>query len=1153
MSFVHLHLHSEYSLLDGACRIRDLVKRVKELGQSAVAITDHGNMYGVVDFYKECRAAGIKPIIGCEVYVAPKSRFDRVYRVDSSPSHLILLCKNHTGYQNLIKLVSSGYIEGFYNKPRIDHGLLEQYSEGLIAMSACLGGEVARALVAGDYEKAKETARFYQRVFGEDYYIELQNHGLRDQQKILPHLYRLATELSIPMAATNDAHYLTKEDAKTQAVLTCIQTNTVYGEGKALGFETDEFYVKSEEEMAELFSAFPGAMENTVEIAEKCQFDFEFGVTKLPRFFAPDGRENREYFESLCWKGLKKRYGENPSEELKERLSYELSVIAKMGYVDYFLIVYDFINYAKKNDIPVGPGRGSGAASLAAYCVGITNIEPMQYNLLFERFLNPERVSMPDFDIDFCIEKRQKVIDYVIGKYGADHVAQIITFGTLAAKAAIRDVGRATGMSYGDVDKIAKLVPGELNITIDKALEKSRELKELYLTDEAAHQLLDTARKLEGMPRHASTHAAGVVITREPADSYVPLQKNDEVIVTQFPMGTLEELGLLKMDFLGLRNLTVIRACEDEIRKTEPDFRADRIPLDDKGVYAMLGRGETEGVFQLESGGIRQVLTQMKPETLEDIIAVLSLYRPGPMDSIPRYIHNRRHPEDVTYRTPLLRSILEVTNGCIVYQEQVMQICRKLAGYSYGRADLVRKAMAKKKAAVMEQERQNFIYGKTDENGRVECVGAVQNGVSEEDANAIFDEMASFASYAFNKAHAAAYAYISYQTAYLKYHYKSAYMAALMTSVISNADKINEYMSYCKQSGIRVLPPDINRGEVGFTVSGQDISFGLLGIKNLGRGVIEHILAERALGGAFTSLYNFCRRMHGKDVNKRAIENLIKSGAFDSFPHNRAEMLESYEAMVEYIDEDSRTNVEGQIDFFASASSGERPKFEIQRREEFSVGELLDFEKEAVGLYVSGHPLNQAETLRKEIKPAEIGTLLKIGEESPQRIDGKPVKLLAIIRSRRVMTTRAGQPMAFVQVEDKTGLLELVVFPKVYAECMECLEEGRILMISGKVSVREEEPAKILCDFLCDYRKFKPKQTRTSNGGIYLKFASAEDTRIEAAKKILSRYPGTEKVYFYLNDRKKMLLLKGVSAERNEVMFSELRGLLSEKDVAYKQ
>ena len=842
-NFTHLHLHTEYSLLDGACRIEGLMQRVKALGQTAVAITDHGVMYGCVDFYKAAKKAGVKPIIGCEVYVATRTRFDKVNRIDGS-NHLVLLCKNETGYKNLIKMVSAGFTEGFYNKPRVDHELLEEYHEGLICLSACLAGEIPQALLAGDYEKAKNLARYYEDLFGKgNYYIEIQDHGLDEQRTVLPLLVRLSRETGIPLVATNDAHYLEKEDSRMQHILICIQTNKTVNDDDVLEFGTDEFYVKSTEEMYELFSAWPEACENTNRIAEMCSFDFEFGVTKLPYFVAPDGMDNKEYFVKLCRDGLLRRYGADVPEDIRARLDYEISIIDRMGYINYYLIVFDFINYAKSQGIPVGPGRGSGAGSLAAYCVGITNIDPIKYNLLFERFLNPERVSMPDFDIDFCYERRQEVIDYVIRKYGADHVAQIVTFGTMAARAAIRDVGRVLDMPYGTVDGIAKLVPMEPKMTLTKALSISRELKARYDADPQVKELIDMSLKLEGMPRHASTHAAGVVITREAADEYVPLATNDGNPVTQFTMTTIEELGLLKMDFLGLRTLTVIDDAEKMIRKREPGFSMDAVPYDDQRVYAMLNAGETEGVFQMESGGMTQAVMGLQSKSLEDIIAIISLYRPGPMESIPTYIANRHNPGNVKYKTPQLEHILDVTNGCIVYQEQVMQICRELAGFSYGQADLVRRAMSKKKHDVMEKERQHFVHGNTEPGH--ECAGCVANGISETVANAIFDDMSSFASYAFNKAHAAAYAVVAYQTAYLKRHYPREFMAALLTSVLDNTGKVIEYTAECQRMGIRVLPPDINASDAGFTVEGKDIRFGLLALKNVGRNLIATVVRER--------------------------------------------------------------------------------------------------------------------------------------------------------------------------------------------------------------------------------------------------------------------------------------------------------------------
>lgn len=1151
--FVHLHVHSEFSLLDGACRIKELPRQAAKLGQKAIAITDHGNMYGVVDFYKACKEEGVKPIIGCEVYVAPRTRFDKVHKIDSSPYHLVLLCKNRIGYQNLIKMVSEANLNGFYNKPRIDHDLLEQYHEGLVCLSACLAGELPRQLLQEGYEKAKETAQFYRSLFGDDYYIELQDHGIQAQKQVLPMLERLARELGIGLVATNDTHYLEKQDAKTQAVLMCIQTNTVYGQTQAMEFETDEFYLKSYDEMDAVLGMYPQALENTVEIADKCNFDFEFGMTKLPYFKAPDGLDNREFFISLCQKGLRERFGENPGKELQDRLSYEIDVISQMGYIDYFLIVYDFIHYAKEHNIPVGPGRGSGAGSLAAYCIGITGIDPIKHDLLFERFLNPERVSMPDFDIDFCIEKRQQVIDYVIAKYGSDHVAQIITFGTMAAKQAVRDAGRAMGMSYQAVDVVAKMIPAVLNMTIQKALKQSKELKNVYDTDDSARELIDTAMKLEGMPRHASTHAAGVVITREPADTYVPLQKNDDVVVTQFPMFTLEELGLLKMDFLGLRNLTVMKACETEIRKRHPAFTLEQIPMDDHGVFEMLSAGDTDGVFQLESGGIRQVLTQLRPQNLEDIIAVISLYRPGPMESIPKYIDNKHHPDHVTYRHPLLKPILEVTYGCIVYQEQVMQVCRSLAGYSYGRADLVRRAMAKKKADVMAKERQNFIYGKKREDGTVECIGAVNNGVSEKIATEIFEEMSSFASYAFNKSHAAAYAYISYQTAYLKYHYKQEYMAALLSSVLSYTEKINEYINYCKRSNIRVTAPDVNVSEAGFTVIGEDINFGLLAIKNLGRGIIRNIVAEREQHGPYQSLPDFCERLYGKELNKRAIESLIKSGAFDSFPHNRKEMMRAYEGVVDQIDQNKRRNIEGQISLFALVEDAP-PAYDIPKTEEYSVSELLAMEKETVGLYLSGHPLDQAGRVSIKAPITEVTELTGVEEGQELSLDGKKVNLFGIIQSKKVLSTRSGGTMAFVQFEDKTGGIEVVVFPNVYGQYAPMIAEGQIMMVSGKVSVKEEEAPKVLCekifslgDLAAQSREGAPKQPK-----LFLKFTGKQDPMIPQVKQLLSDFPGNAEVIFYFEDQKSYFHVKDRHANINEELLKELKKCLPEKSVVYK-
>lgn len=1140
--FVHLHLHTEYSLLDGACVIKRLVSRVKELNQSAVAITDHGNMYGVIELYKECKKQGVKPIIGCEVYVAPRTRFDKVHKIDSSPYHLVLLCKNKTGYQNLIKLVSCGYTDGFYNKPRIDRELLSKYHEGLVCMSACLAGEIPRALVSGDYEKARETALFYKNLFKDDYYLEIQNHGIEDQIKILPLINKLSRELDIPLVCTNDCHYINKEDSKTQAVLMCIQTNTVLGEENAMEFPTEEFYLKSYDKMNELFGSYKDAVENTVKIAEKCNFDFEFGVTKLPYFKIEGVDDNEAYFRDMCYRGLYKRYGKDVSEEIKSRLEYELGIITKMGYVNYYLIVWDFIRYAKENDIPVGPGRGSGAGSLAAYCIGITGIDPIKFNLLFERFLNPERVSMPDFDVDFCDEKRQLVIDYVTSKYGADHVAQIVTFGTMAARGAIRDVGRALGMPYQTVDSIAKMVPNAINMTLDNALLLSKEFKQAYDTDEKAHELINTAKKLEGMPRHTSTHAAGVIITRDAASDYVPIQKNDESIVTQFTMTTLEELGLLKVDFLGLRNLTVIDHCVKAIRKFNPDFDINKAPIDDKEVYEMLANGDTQGVFQFESAGMTRVLNQLKPESVEDLIAVISLYRPGPMDSIPKYIKNRHNPDLVTYKHPLLKDILDVTYGCIVYQEQVMQICRKLAGYSYGRADLVRRAMSKKKLDVMEMERHNFIYGKTNEDGTVECVGAVANGVSAEIAEDIFNEMSSFASYAFNKSHAAAYAYVAYQTAYLKCHYKKEYMAALLTSVLGNTDKTIEYINECSKQGIKALPPSVNASSLGFTVSGNDLRFGLLAIKNLGRGVINSIIAEREEKGDFLSLDDFIERMNGKDINKRAIESLIKSGAFDCFPHNRMEMMRSYERIVSAIDASVRRNISGQLDFFSTGET-EKPLYVIEKQKEYSKKELLHMEKEVTGMFLSGHPIDMVNLKLPSGRVTDILKIINCAEEQNGISDKSRATIICTVQSKKLMQTRSKTTMAFLNAEDKTGSIEIVVFPEKFDQYKAFFTDDRILLVEGTVSIKENEPPKLICNSVVDAEKLKASR-------IYIKVSSEKSEEFQKVLDILKKYPGTTEVFIYLGDVSKYIRLNNYGINYNDTLLNEIINVVGDENVA---
>ena len=1166
MSFAHLHVHSEYSLLDGACRIEPMLDKIKSMGQTSVALTDHGVMYGVVDFYKAAKARGLNPIIGCEVYVAPRSRFDKVHGIDNERYHLILLCKNNTGYKNLIKLVSEGWVNGFYTKPRVDKELLEQHHEGLIALSGCLAGEVARALERNDYEEAKKVAEWYNGVFGDgNYYLEIQNHGLDEQLRINPMLISLSKELNIPLAATNDAHYVDKQDSKIQQVLICIQTNHTLGEDTGLEFGTQEFYLKSEEEMREAFSECPQAVDNTAKIAEQCHVEFEFGKTKLPHFDVPDGWSHFDWFANLCRNGLKERYGDSPPQEYIDRLEYELGIIDKMGYTDYYLIVHDFIRHAKSVGIPVGPGRGSGAASICAYCIGITGIDPMKYNLLFERFLNPERVSMPDFDVDFCFERRGEVIDYVIDKYGADHVAQIVTFGTMAAKAAIRDVGRAMGMSYSAVDNIAKQIPNELNITLEKALKRSAEFKALYDKDAEAHELIDTAMKVEGMPRHASTHAAGVVITHDPVVSYVPLARNDEAIVTQFTMTTLEELGLLKMDFLGLRTLTVIRNAEKAIRNTDPSFSIENIDMEDRQVFDMLCAGQTEGVFQFESAGMRSVLSQLKPESVEDLIAVISLYRPGPMDSIPTYIENRHNPAKIKYKTPKLKSILDVTYGCIVYQEQVMQICRELAGYSYGRADIVRRAMSKKKHDVMLRERDSFVNGAVDENGNILCEGAVRRGVPADVANEIFDEMISFASYAFNKAHAAAYAFVAYRTAWLKCHYPCEFLAALLTSFLDNSGKVAQYINECSRLGIKILPPHVNRSTEAFEVSDGNIHFSLLAVKNLGRGFIRRMVDERTMNGNFKDFYDFCRRMYGKDFNRRAIESLVKCGAFDGMGANRRQMCAVIDPIIEELDNTKRRNVEGQIGFgdlsSGSATEPTEPKssFAYPPAEEFSPEMLLKYEKEVAGMYLSGHPMAQYRELSKALKCAQIGDIA--AEESRYK-DKDRVLLLGLITSAKKKITKSDATMAFLNFEDMTGSIEVIVFPKTLIEKPTMFHEGNILLLHGRVSMREDEDTKVVCEAVepcpssvpAEAVKTPTQEKKKAARGLFLRFDTASSPQIKYCRKLLNIFDGAVPLYYYFADTKEYKRNPiGQNIDVNDVLLRELRKILGESNVIFNE
>jgi len=1141
--FVHLHVHSEYSLLDGSCRIKDLIAKTKELNMKAIAITDHGVMYGVIDFYKEAVAQGIKPIIGCEIYVAPRSMQDREYGIDNENYHLVLLAKDMTGYKNLMKIVTVASIEGFYYKPRVDREFLKEHSEGLIALSACLAGEVPSYILRGEYEKAKEAALFYDSIFGRgNFYLELQDHGILEQQKVNKELIRLSKETGIPLVATNDVHYLEKKDAKAHEVLLCIQTGKTIDDEDRMSFPTDEFYLKSPEEMENLFSCCKEAIENTEKITDMCNVEFEFNKTKLPKYDLPEGVDSYEYLRNLCYEGLYKRY-KNPSKEVIERLDYELSVIKQMGYVDYFLIVWDFIKFAKDNGIMTGPGRGSAAGSLVAYTLGITNIDPIKYNLLFERFLNPERVSMPDIDSDFCYERRQEVIDYVVKKYGKDNVAQIITFGTMAARAVIRDVGRALNYPYAEVDVIAKMIPFELGMTIDKALSLNPELKARYENEEKVKQLIDISRSLEGLPRHASTHAAGVVISKEPLVNYVPLQKNEDSIVTQFPMTTLEELGLLKMDFLGLRTLTVIRDTIEMVEKNRGvtiDF--DSMEYDDPKVYELISKGETEGVFQLESSGMKQFMTELKPKNLEDIIAGISLYRPGPMDQIPRYLANKNHPESIVYDHPLLKPILDVTYGCMVYQEQVMQIVRDVAGYSLGRADLVRRAMAKKKMDVMEQERKNFIYGMVDDEGNVIVPGALRNGLDEATANKLFDEMLDFANYAFNKSHAAAYAVIAYQTAYLKRYYPVEFMAALLNSFVDNLDKVAFYVQVCRKMGIKVLPPDINESDSYFTVVEDKIRFGLSAVKNVGLNMTMEIVSERERNGKFKSVVDFFERMQDSQLNKKAVESLIKAGAFSSFGVRRSQLLSVYDKLMENIKKNRNNNLNGQISLFGEVEQTHGVGFEFPDLEEFPKSRLLSMEKETLGLYISGHPL---EEYMEDIPKITNATTLdfKVSEEEmfqPKLQDNQEVVIAGVIATKKIKFTKNNNIMAFVTIEDLYGTVEVIVFPTVYEKYSSIIKEDNPVVVRGKVSLKEEEEPKILCD------EIKPLSQAIVKK-LYLNLQ--DSTKIEIVKQILRKNPGNMPVVLKLNSKKLLAANRDLWVNGSKELIKELHAVLGEENV----
>ena len=1076
--FVHLHIHSEFSLLDGANRMKDLPVRAKELGMKAMAITDHGVMYGAIDFYKACKKEGIKPIIGCEVYVATRTRFDKESQ-DKKYYHLILLAKNNKGYQNLSKLVSLGFVEGYYYKPRIDLEILEKYHEGIICLSGCLAGAVSQAILNGNIEEAENVAKWHHNVFGEDYYLEIQNNGVKEQVMVNQKIIQIARRLDIPIVATNDAHYLKKEDAYNHEVLLCIQTGKRMTDEDRMRFDTDELYVKSPEEMSEYFKNFPDAIENTVKIADKCNVEFEFGHTILPNYDVPEEYPTHyDYFKKLCDDGIKKRYGENPSQEILDRAEYELKIISQMGYVDYYLIVWDYINYAKSVGIPVGPGRGSGAGSILAYAIGITDIDPMKYNLLFERFLNPERISMPDFDVDFCYERRGEVIDYVERKYGKDHVSQIITFGTMSARMVIRDVGRALDMPYAECDKLAKMIPNEVHITIKKAMEQNRELKDLYEQDDEIHKMLNIAMALEGMPRQASTHACGIVITKEPVDTYVPLYVRDGQISTQYIMTTLEELGLLKMDFLGLRTLTVIQDAIDLVKENRGiDVEFDK-NMNDPNVYKLWQNGESIGIFQFESQGMTNFMKELKPDCLEDIIAGVSLYRPGPMDQIPRYIKNKKDPEHAEYTHPSLIPILKVTYGCMVYQEQVMQIVRDLAGYSLGRADLVRRAMGKKKLDVMAKEREYFIHGQTDENGNIIIPGCVRNGIDEESANKIFDEMAEFAKYAFNKSHAAAYAVVSYRTAYLKAYYPEEFMAATLNSFLGNLDKIPVYIDECKRLKIEILKPDINKSFTKFTVDNGKIRFGLGSVKNVGFAVVDVIVEEREKNGAYKSFTDFCERIKNETVNKKCIESLIRAGAFDGFEQTRSTLLASFEGILDTIQDTQRKSLAGQVTMFDLADPEENMKelqYTYNEQKEFSERELLSMEKEMLGIYISGHPL---EKLRSQIEKQTTVNSLQLKELSDLQNtvldegefiarknefkDGQMVKYAGIITSVKKKYTKNNTIMAFVTVEDLYGSVELIVFENCYQESSKYLVEESIVMVEGRLSIREDEEPKIV-------------------------------------------------------------------------------------------
>lgn len=1148
MNFTHLHVHTEYSLLDGSGKIKEMVARAKELGMDSLAITDHGVMYGVIDFYRACLAEGIRPIIGCEIYVAPNSRFDReASSSDDRYYHLVLLAENNTGYSNLMKIVSIGFTEGFYYKPRVDMEVLDRYSEGIIALSACLAGEVASNIRKGFYEEGKKAALKLQRVFGEgNFFLELQDHGIPEQKSVNQGLLRMSAEAGIPLVATNDIHYTLDSDAQAHDILLCIQTQKKVTDENRMRYEGGQFYLKSPEEMQQIFPYAVEALENTHKIAERCHVEIEFGDYKLPKYDVPEGYTALEYLQKLCREGLEKRY-EDPSDELKERLEYEIETIRSMGFVDYFLIVWDFIKFAKDNGIIVGPGRGSAAGSIVSYSLEITNIDPLKYNLLFERFLNPERLTMPDIDIDFCYERRQEVIDYVVGKYGKDRVVQIVTFGTMAARAVIRDVGRALDLGYAQVDTVAKMIPTELGITIEKALKSNPELKQLYDNDEQIKYLIDMSLRLEGLPRHTSMHAAGVVISKAPVVEYVPLSRaSDDSITTQFTMTTLEELGLLKMDFLGLRTLTVIQNAVRLVNRSldeEHQLDIDRVDYNDKNVLALIASAKTEGIFQLESSGMKSFMKELKPRNLEDIIAGISLYRPGPMDFIPKYIKGKNEADSIVYECPQLEPILSPTYGCIVYQEQVMQIVRELAGYSYGRSDLVRRAMSKKKASVMEKERHNFVYGNDEEN----VPGCIKNGIPETVANHIFDEMTDFAKYAFNKSHAAAYAVVSYQTAYLKCYYPVEFMAALMTSVIDNTGKVAEYIFSCRQMGIKILPPDINEGYSTFSVSNGAIRYGLSAIKGLGKPVIDAIVREREENGRFVSLKDFAVRLSGKEVNKRTVESFIKSGAFDSLQGTRKQLMMVYVQVLDDVAQDKKNNLTGQISLFDFAEEEEKSDYENNLPDvgEYTIEQRLYFEKEVMGIYVSGHPLEAYEDLlRKNITAATVDFAIDEETNETKVKDGDMATVGGIITAKTVKTTRTNSMMAFITLEDMVGAVEIIVFPRDYENYKAMLQEDNKILVRGKIAVEEERPAKLICQEIIPFDSISKE--------IWIKYRNKESFVKDEQNlyALLSDYDGNDCVCIYLEYEKAIKhLAKNMGIKAEIELIEKLKKLYSEENI----